>query len=160
MGSARRSQPFPALSVAGCLTAVLLAAAPASAQTLPTQGGTPASAAPAAAGTVTVTPQPTQPQPRPNFGFEDVLPPDQAYPREDDHGERTRTIYRPAFVNGAVRTTRTSRTSGVRYGLSGWTAPRIPYDDRDSSGFPAIGITIEWGVPMEPPAEPSKPGQP
>jgi len=116
-------------------------------------------AAPAAGGSVTVTPQPTHPQPGPNFGFEDVLAPEQGFPREDAHGERTRTIYRPAFVNGAVRTTRTSRTSGVRYGLSGWTAPRIPYDDRESSGFPAIGITIEWGVPMEPPAEPQKPGQ-
>ena len=159
MGSARRSQPFPALSVAGCLAVIVLAGAPASAQTPPAQGGTPVPAAPAATGSVTVTPQPTHPQPGPNFGFEDVLAPEQGFPREDAHGERTRTIYRPAFVNGAVRTTRTSRTSGVRYGLSGWTAPRIPYDDRESSGFPAIGITIEWGVPMEPPAEPQKPGQ-
>src|SRR6185503_11188432 len=125
-GSARSSQPFPALSVAGCLAVILLAGAPASAQTPPAQGQTPAPAAPAASGSVTVTPQPTHPQPGPNFGFEDVLAPEQGFPREDAHGERTRTIYRPAFVNGAVRTTRTSRTSGVRYGLSGWTVPRIP----------------------------------
>jgi hypothetical protein len=159
MGSARRTQPFPARSVAGVLTAILLVGGPAAAQTPPAPEGTSAPPAPAAAGTVTVTPQPTHPQTRPGFGFENALPPEQGSPREDAHGERLRTIYQPAFVNGAVRTTRTSRTSGVRYGLSGWTAPRIPYDDRESSGFPAIGITIEWGVPMEPPAEPSKPGQ-
>ena len=159
MGSARRTQPFPALFVAGLLTLILLGGAPASAQTPPAEGGSPAPAAPASSGSVTVTPQPTQPQTRPDFGFEDVLPPEQGSPRGEDYGERTRTIYQPAFVKGAVKTTRTSRTSGVRYGLSGWTAPRIPFDDRESSGFPAIGITIEWGAPMEPPAEPPKPGQ-
>ena len=68
-----------------------------------------------------------------------------------------RTIYQPAFIKGAVKTTPTSRTSGIRVGLSGWTAPRIPFDDKDSSGFPALGITIEWGTPMEPPAEPALP---
>ena len=47
----------------------------------------------------------------------------------------------------------------MRMGLSGWTAPRIPFDDRESSGFPAFGFTIEWGTPMEPPAEPATPGQ-
>ena len=58
-----------------------------------------------------------------------------------------------------MTTTRTSRTSGIRMGLSGWTAPRIPFDDRESSGFPALGLTIEWGTPMEPPAEPAPPGK-
>jgi hypothetical protein len=164
MGSARRTQPFPALSV-GFFVAALLVAGPVSAQTPtqtqthPSRGGGAVPAASATAGSVTVTPQPSQPQPRPEFGFENGLPPEQGSPREEDHGERTRTIYQPAFVRGAVKTTRTSQTSGVRYGLSGWTAPRIPFDDRESSGFPAIGITIEWGVPMEPPAEPAKPGQ-
>ena len=160
MGSARRTQPFPALSVAGLFVAALLTGEPASAQSHPSREGSAVpAAAPAASGSVTVTPQPSQPQTRPDFGFENALPPEQGSPREEDHGERTRTIYQPAFVKGAVKTTRTSRTSGVRYGLSGWTAPRIPFDDRESSGFPAIGITIEWGAPMEPPAEPPKPGQ-
>jgi len=39
-------------------------------------------------------------------------------------------------------------------GVSGWTAPRIPFDDPQSNGFPALGFTVEWGTPMEPPAEP------
>jgi hypothetical protein len=156
MGSALRIQSFPVLSVAGLLAAVLVGVSPAAAQT-PPASGTPAS--PGAAGSlgVVVTPQPSQPAPE--FGFERALPPEQGSPREEDYGERTRTIYQPAFVKGAVKTTRTSRTSGIRMGLSGWTAPRIPFDDRDSSGFPAFGLTIEWGTPMEPPAEPTLPGQ-
>ena len=160
MGSARGIQPFPALSVAGFFVAVLLVGGPASAQLHPSRGGSAVPAAPAASGSVTVTPQPSpsQPQTPPDFGFENVLP-EQGSPREDAHGERVRSIYQPAFVKGAVKTTRTSRTSGIRVGLSGWTAPRIPYDDKDSSGFPALGITIEWGTPMEPPAEPPNPGQ-
>ena len=74
--------------------------------------------------------------------------------------ERTRSIHQPAFLRGAARTIRTSRTSGVRVGLSGWTAPRIPFDiQRESSGGAAFGLTIEWGTPLEPPAEPAPPAQ-
>lgn len=157
MGSVRRIQPFPVLSIVGFLTAILLAGAPASAQTPPAPAGSPPPGV--GAGGVTVTPRPTTPPPPTEFGFERALPPGDGVPSEDSHGERLRTIYQPAFIQGAVKTTRTSRTSGMRVGLSGWTAPRIPFDDKDSSGFPAIGITIEWGAPMEPPAEPAKPGQ-
>jgi hypothetical protein len=154
MGSARRIQPFPALSVAAFLLTVLLGGHTALAQTPPDPAGSPS---PVDAGGVIVTPRPTTPSPPTEFGFEPALPPGQGVPSEDAHGERVRTIYQPAFIKGAVRTTRTSRTSGIRVGLSGWTAPRIPYDDKDSSGFPALGITIEWGTPMEPPAEPALP---
>jgi hypothetical protein len=156
MGSACRIRSFPVLSVAGLLAAVLVGVTPAWAQTPPASGTT---ASPGAAGSlgVTVTPQPSKPAPE--FGFEDALPPEQGSPREGDYGERTRTIYQPAFVKGAVTTKRTSRTSGMRVGLSGWTAPRIPFDDPQSNGFPALGLTVEWGTPMEPPAEPPLPGK-
>jgi hypothetical protein len=70
-----------------------------------------------------------------------------------------RSVYQPAFVKGAVKTTRTSRTSGIRVGLSGWTGDRIPSDFRESSGFPALGLTIQWGAPMDEPAEPVPPAQ-
>jgi hypothetical protein len=157
MGSARRNQPFPVLSAAGLLAAVLVWASPVVAQT-PSASGTTTSAGTGGSPRLgVVAPQPTQPAP--GFGFEPALPPEQGSPREEDYGERTRTIYQPAFVKGAVKTTRTSRTSGVRIGLSGWTGPRIPFDDRDASGFPAFGLTIEWGAPMEPPAEPALPAQ-
>ena len=163
MGSARKIQPFLVLSVAGLLAVVLVGASPTGAQTPPPSGAATPSGNPAPPGIGVVAPHPAQPaqpsKPAPDFGFEPSLPPEQGVPSEDAHGERTRTIYQPAFVKGAVKTTRTSRTSGVRVGLSGWTAPRIPYDDRESSGFPAIGLTIEWGTPMEPPAEPTPTGE-
>ena len=164
MDTAHRIPPRSVLSIAGLL-ALALWASPVGAQTPPASGTDPA---PGATGGspgvgVSVTPPsapavpPSAPKPW-GFGFEQAIPTEPAVPRED-HGERTRTFYQPNFVNGAVRTTRTSRTSGIRYGLSGWTSSRIPWDDRESSGFPAIGFTIEWGVPMEPPAEPAKPAQ-
>jgi hypothetical protein len=105
-----------------------------------------------------VAPPPTQLPP--DFGFEPAIPPEQGGAREEEfYPERTRSIHQPAFVKGAVKTMRTSRTSGVRVGLSGWTAPRVPFDDRESSGGPAFGLTIEWGTPMEAPAEPALPAQ-
>ena len=160
MGSAYGIRSFPILSVAGLLAAVLVGVAPAAAQTPPASGTTRPAGPPEPRASGSSAPQPPQPsKPAPDFGFEPALPPEQGAPSEDAHGERTRTIYQPAFVKGAVTTTRTSRTSGVRIGLSGWTAPRIPFDDRESSGFPALGLTIEWGTPMEPPAEPTPPGK-
>lgn len=164
MKTARRIPSLSVLSASGLL-AMTIWASPAVAQTLPASGTNPE---PVATGGspgvgVSVTPPsgpavpPSAPQPW-GFGFEQAIPTEPAIPRED-HGERTRTFYQPNFVNGAVKTTRTSRTSGIRYGLSGWTSSRIPWDDRESSGFPAVGFTIEWGVPMEPPAEPATPGQ-
>jgi len=157
MSSARRTRLF-VLSVAGLLAAVLVGVSPAAAQTPPPAGTSTSSGAAGPSGIGVVAPQPTQPsKPAPDFGFEPALPREQGAPSEDAHGERTRTIYQPAFVKGAVKTTRTSRTSGIRMGLSGWTAPRIPFDDRESSGFAAFGFTIEWGTPMEPSAEPTLP---
>jgi hypothetical protein len=48
----------------------------------------------------------------------------------------------------------------VRWGLSGWTAPRIPFDSNiESSGGAALGLTFEWGTPMEPPADPTPPAK-
>ena len=159
MGSASRIRSFPVLSVAGLLAAVLVGVTPAGAQTPPASGTTTSRGTAGSLGIGVVAPQPLTAKPAPEFGFEPALPPEQGAPSEDAHGERTRTIYQPAFVKGAVTTTRTSRTSGVRMGLSGWTAPRIPFDDRQSNGFPAFGFTIEWGTPMEPPAEPTPPAK-
>ena len=157
MRSVRRIQPLPILSVAMSLAAVLIGSSPVLAQTSPASG-TPTSTATDPLGVGVVAPQPTQPTPE--FGFEPAIPPEQGGAREEEfYPERTRSIYQPAFVKGAVRTMRTSRTSGVRVGLSGWTAPRVPFDDRESSGGVAFGLTIEWGTPMEPPTEPALPGQ-
>jgi hypothetical protein len=98
------------------------------------------------------------PPPRgPDFGLEPALPPEQQGAREQElYPERTRSIHAPAFVKGAATTVRTSRTTGARVGLSGWTAPRVPFDFREASGGVAFGLSIVWGVPMpEPPEAPA-----
>ena len=160
MGSVPRIRSFPPPSVVGLLTTLVVGVSLAAAQTPPASGTTTSGGTDGPPSIGVVAPQPTQPsKPAPDFGFEPALPPEQGAPSEDAHGERTRTIYQPAFVRGVVTTKRTSRTSGIRMGLSGWTAPRIPSDDPQSNGFPAFGFTIEWGTPMEPPAEPTLPAK-
>jgi hypothetical protein len=99
-------------------------------------------------------------EPYTEFGFESGIPPEQKGTREEEWypGERIRTIHQPAYLRGTTTTTRTSRTSGVRWGISGWTAPRVLYDsNRESSGGAAFGLSIEWGTPLPPPAEPPPP---
>jgi hypothetical protein len=156
MGRARRIRSVSVLSVVTALTALVMGANPVLGQTSPAAG---AVQSPGAAGSQVgvVAPQPAQPAPE--FGFEPAIPLEQGTPRSEDYGERTRSVYQPAFVKGAVKTTRTSRTSGVRVGLSAWTGDRIPFDFRESSGFPAFGLTIQWGAPMEEPAEPAPPAE-
>jgi hypothetical protein len=107
---------------------------------------------------------PVPPRPGPDFGFEPAVPEAQQGAREpESYPERTRSVHAPAFVKSAVTTVRTSRTSGVRVGLSGWTAPRVPFDFRESSGGIALGLTIQWGValpePGLPPTAPPSGGQ-
>jgi hypothetical protein len=152
MGASLRIRPFPVLSVATSLAAALVGASPILAQTQPAPKTTTSPGVAGSPGVGVVAPPPTQPAPE--FGFEPGIPPDQGRAREEEfYPERTRSIHQPAFVKGANRTIRTSRTSGVRVGLSGWTAPRVPFDMQESSGGVAFGLTIEWGSPLEPPVE-------
>lgn len=145
---------LPLLSLILALAATLVGAGPALAQTAPAAGSAPPGAA--SVGVDVVAPQPT---PR-EFGFETGIPPEQGGAREEEFiPERTRSIHQPAFVRGAVKTIRTSNTSGMRVGLSGWTAPRVPYDMRESSGGVAFGLTIQWGAPLPEPTEPAPPAQ-
>jgi hypothetical protein len=155
MNAEHRIQMRPTLVAAIGVFVVLLTGVGVTEAQTPPASGSPSATTP---GIHVVAPAPAHPIP--DFGFESALAPEQGTPREDGHLERTRTIYQPAFVKGGVKTTRTSRTSGVRGGLSGWTGSRIPYDFRESSGFPAFGLTIQWGAPMaEEPAEPAPPAQ-
>jgi hypothetical protein len=152
MGPALRIRPFPILTVAASLAAVLVGGSPVRAQTPPPSGTATSPGVAGHPGVGVVAPQPAHPAPE--FGFEPGIPPDQGRAREEEfYPERTRSIHQPAFVKGANRTVRTSRTSGVRVGLSGWTAPRVPFDMQESSGGVAFGLTIEWGTPLEPPAD-------
>jgi hypothetical protein len=157
MEAAYGIRAFPVLSLVMALTATLVGAGPVLAQTAPAESAP--SPGPASVGVGVVAPQPAPT--RPEFGFESGIPPDQHGAREEEFiPERTRSIHQPAFLRGAVKTIRTSKTSGVRVGFSGWTAPRVPFDSqRESSGGVAFGLTLEWGTPLPDPTQPAAPAQ-
>ncbi len=157
MEAASGIRVFPVLSLVMALTGALVGAHAAQAQTAPATGAPPPGAASVGVGVTAPAPIPTPPE----FGFETGIPADQGGAREEEFiPERTRSIHQPAFVRGAVKTIRTSRTSGVRVGVSGWTAPRVPFDSqRESSGGAAFGLTIQWGAPLPEPTEPAPPAQ-
>ena len=72
-----------------------------------------------------------------------------------------RSRHEPAFVTPLVTTVPVSRSSGIRIGLSGWTAPAVPFDIPQATGGVAFGLTIVWGVPLgeAAPAPPESSGQ-
>jgi hypothetical protein len=105
------------------------------------------------------------PETRPPFelGLEPTLPPETRGTREQEFypGVPIRSRHDPAFVRPFVKTVPVSRTSSVRVGVSGWTAPALPYDFRESTGGVAFGLTILWGGPAVEPVvpEPESTGQ-
>lgn len=154
----------PALVVGAWLVSAVLGPSPVMGQTPPPGGNITSTGTPGtrpAPGVGVVAPQPLPPSPE--FGFEESIPSQlggireqQSYPEPNLGG-----VYAPAFFRPGSTTVRTSQTSGARMGLSGWTATRIPYDDRNNQGGPAFGFTFEWGKPLPPPpAEPAKPEAP
>jgi hypothetical protein len=154
----RPARPVLTVLAAVTLGLGLLQPTPAPAQGGASSPASPGTATPADAGSApsvdVVAPAP--PGPPAEFGFEPTRPPDQ--PREQQfYPERTRSIHDPAFVAGANTTVRTSSTSGARIGLSGWTAPRVPFDFRESSGGLAFGLSIVWGVPLAEERQPPAP---
>jgi len=123
------------------LASVVLLAGPAGAQ----QPAPPVGSPPAAEFGVRAP----VPSPTPKFGLEPTLPPEEQGAREQEFypGELVRSRHAPAFVTPFVTSVPVSRTSTVRVGLSGWTAPRLPFDFRESTGGVAFGLTIVWGAP-------------
>jgi hypothetical protein len=141
-----------AIGVAGIAWAVL-AGGSAEAQ----QAGPTASPPPAEFGTQAPAPAPA---PRPELGLEPTRPPEEVGAREQEFypAYLIRSRHEPAFVRPFVTSVPTSATSMARIGLSGWTAPAVPYDAPASGGV-AFGLTIEWGGPRPeakaPEAEPT-----
>jgi hypothetical protein len=86
------------------------------------------------------------PPPRPELGLEPTRAPEEVGVREQDFypSYLIRSRHEPAFVRPFV----TSLTPTSRIGLSGWTAPGVPYDTPDATGGVAFGLTIEWGIPQ------------
>jgi hypothetical protein len=107
------------------------------------------------AGGLEVTTPPARPAPE--FGLEPTMPLEQQGSREQEfYPGLVRSRHEPAFVKPFVGSVPVSRSSGARVGLSGWTAPALPFDSRDSTGGVAFGLTILWGVPV-PEAKPPVP---
>ena len=167
MGSLLRMiRVFPVMVAAAPLAAVLVGALPVMGQTPPagehvtTTGNQATGTTPKPGGGV-VAPQPAPPSPE--FGFEESIPLQQGGLREQRSIPEPNLggVYAPAFVRNGSGVVRTSQTSGMRMGLSGWTATRVPYDDRNNQGGPAFGFSLEWGKPLPPPTpEPAKPEAP
>jgi hypothetical protein len=89
------------------------------------------------------------PPPRPEFGLEPTWPPEETGAREQEFypGVPIRSRHDPAFVTPFVADVPVSRTTKARIGLSGWTAPAVPFDSPDATGGMAFGLTIMWDVP-------------
>src|SRR5262245_5716540 len=90
------------------------------------------------------------PQPRPEIRLEPTRPPDEAGGRaqKSDPVLLPGSQHGPALLAPVVADVQISRTAKARIGLSGWTAPAIPYDSKDGAGGPAFGLTIMWGIPV------------
>lgn len=117
---------------------------------------------PAVAQQVTTGFERAAPSPAPGLGLERTLPPEQLGSREQEfYPGPVRTRHEPAFIKPFVASVPVSRSSTVRVGLSGWTAPAVPFDIREATGGLAFGLTVLWGAPAreakapeaEPPAQ-------
>ncbi len=92
-------------------------------------------------------------------------PPEITHPREADfRPDNIRTRHDPAFITPFTTTVRTGPATAVRIGLSGWTAPPGRGDrviaGEVSGGVFALGMTIMWDVPVEPPKPTTSPAGP
>jgi len=119
---------------------------------------------PVAAGAQEAEVEITAPSPEPVAPLELVLPgqpPEISHSREGDfRSDDVRTRHDPAFIAPFTRTVQTGPTTAVRFGLSGWTAPPGRGDlqmVRETSGWFALGLTIVWDVPVEPPKAKASP---
>ncbi len=100
------------------------------------------------------------PRPAPELGIEPTQPADQQGAREQEfYPGLVRSRHEPAFITPFVATVPTSPSSAVRVGLSGWTAPAVPFDIPQASGGVAFGLTILWPLPV-PKARPPEPEAP
>jgi hypothetical protein len=92
------------------------------------------------------------PPPKPELGLEPTRPREDTGTREQEFypGVPIRSVHDPAFVTPFVADVPTSPTRKARFGLSGWTAPALPFDTRESTGGVAFGLTFTWDVPVTP----------
>lgn len=74
-------------------------------------------------------------------------------PREQDfYSDQIRSRHDPAFIAPFTTTIPTGPRTGVRVGLSGWTAPASRGETvlrREASGALAFGISVAWDVELK-----------
>lgn len=133
--------PFAVRRLAVTLALPLLAALPAG----PSPAQTPPP--PTSGGLELQAPPPGRPVPE--LGLEPTMPPEETTAREQEFypGYPVRSRHEPAFVKPFVASVPVSQSSSARVGLSGWTAPAVPFDSREATGGVAFGLTILWGLP-------------
>ncbi len=108
----------------------------------------------------TSIPQPEPPGP-PALPRPEIVPPPGAReitrPREADfQPQDIRVRIDPAFIEPFTTVRQTSPKTAVRFGLAGWTAPQAGVHQaegvvHESQGVLALGFSIIWDVPVEPP---------
>lgn len=85
----------------------------------------------------------------PGFRFEPGQPREINRVRQEEYyPDRIRARHEPAFIEPLTTTIRTGPGSAVRAGVAGWTAPRVPHDDREATGVVAFGFSLNWGLPV------------
>ena len=104
-----------------------------------------------AQGQVEIIAPPPERPPRPEFVIPGQ-PPDVTRPREQDfYADEIRVRHDPAFIVPFSTTISTSPKTAVRFGLSGWTAPRGRGDlliAREVPGWFALGFSFVWDIPL------------
>jgi len=84
----------------------------------------------------------------PGLRFEPGQPREINRVREEElYPTRIRARHEPAFLAPLTVTVPTGPGTAVRAGLAGWTAPRVPNDDREATGAAAFGLTFAWDFP-------------
>jgi hypothetical protein len=115
-------------------------------------------AQPARPGVDVTAPTPAPAPPPRERWFEPTAPLEQQGTREQEfYPGPVRSRHDPAFIRPFTTTAPVSETSSVRAGLSGWTAPALPFDIPQATGGVAFGFTIQWDVPVrgaQPPEPP------
>ena len=108
------------------------------------------------------------PPPPPEQGGPELVIPGQpaqlTRPHEQDfYPDQIKSRHDPAFIAPFTTTVPTGPRTGVRVGLSGWTAPAVPGENvlkHEAGGVLAFGLSFAWDVDLKKEAQPAKPVPP
>lgn len=123
-----------------------------------------------AAQQIDIEAAPQQPAPQPALRRPEIITPPGAReitrPRDlDFQPYDIRVRLDPAFIEPFTGVAPTSPTTGVRFGLAGWTAPQVGIHQasgvvREDPGWLVFGVSFVWDVPIEPVPVPAPPKSP